>query len=123
MRVHPDDVCMQGFAWLGKIFFETSLVFGSSSSPGLYDRIAKVVLFIAKRQSQFPSHLVIQHLDDVCACSPEGSDMVDKFYQTYRQVCEELNIKLADASDPDKAFSPRTDGQVLGVNYDSTDMT
>ena len=123
IRVHPDDIWMQGFAWLGRIFFELALVFGAASSPGIYDRLAKVVLFIVMKQVNFPSHLVIQHLDDVCACSPEGSFAVDRFYEAYRLVCEDLGVKLADKADPDKSFAPRTEGQVLGVDYDSTTMT
>ena len=101
---------MQGFAWLGKIFFELALVFGSASSPGIYDRLAKVGLFIAIKQSRFPSHLVIQHLDDVCACSPSDSGKVDNFYDEYQKVCNELKIKLADKNDPDKSCAQRTDG-------------
>lgn len=123
VQVHPYDVWMQGFAWLGKIFFEKSLVFGGKSSPGIYDRVAKVVLYIATVLAVFPSHLIIQHLDDVCACAPEGCDMIDKFYETYHLTCQRLNIKLADPTDQDKAFSPRTKGQVLGVDYDSVNMT
>ena len=123
IRVHPEDVWMQGFAWLGKIFFELALVFGSCSSPGIYDRLAKLVLYIAISKAKIPSHLVIQHLDDVCACSPEGSEDVDRFYATYHQICDLLKIKLADKADPDKSFSPRTVGQVLGVDYDSMTMT
>ena len=119
MRVNADDVWMQGFAWLGKIFFEIALVFGCVSSPGLYDRVTKVVLFLAMAVADIPPHLVIQHLDDVCACVPEGSHLGERFYAAYKEVCEKLNIKLADESDADKAFSPKTEGQVLGVNYDS----
>ena len=114
---------MQGFAWLGKIFFEIGLVFGASSSPGIFDAVAKIVVRIAASRAGFPSYLYIQHLDDVCACSPEGSVQVDQFYDSYLDTCEKLNIKLADPGDPDKAFSPRMEGQVLGINYDSTDMT
>ena len=123
IRVHPDDIWMQGCAWLGKLFFELALVFGSTSSPGIYDRLAKLVLFIVMKQSEFPSWLVIQHLDDVCACSPHWSDKVEVFYMKYKQTCMLLNIKLAEESDPDKAFPPKTEGQVLGVDYDSTTMT
>ena len=114
---------MQGFSWLGKTFFELALVFGSSSSPGIFDRLAKIVLFIVTKRAKFPSHLVIQHLDDVCACSPEGMDHVDRFHDQYQKVCENLGVKLADKNDPDKSFSPRTEGQVLGIDYDSTTMT
>ena len=48
---------------------------------------------------------------------------MDKFDIAYRDVCKDLNVKLADSSDPDKSFTPRTEGQVLGVNYDSVEMT
>ena len=123
IRVNPDDVWMQGFAWLGKIFFELSLVFGSSSSPGIFDRLAKLVLYIVLQESGFPSHLVIQHLDDVCVCSPEGSEEVDRFHSIYQDICSFLGVKLASEDDPDKAFKPKTEGQVLGVDYDSTSMT
>ena len=123
IRVNEDDVWLQGFSWLGKVFFELALVFGASSSPGIFDRLAKVVLHIVVHLSQFPSHLAIQHLDDVCACAPENSDAIDKFHSKYSEVCELLGVKLADSSDPDKCFGPRTEGQVLGIDYDSTTMT
>ena len=115
IRVHPDDVWMQGFTWLGKVFFEVCLVFGTSSSAGIYDAVAKVVLYVAAALASFPLHLCIQHLDDVCACSPEGSNAVDSFYSSYLNTCKQLNIQLAKPTDPDKCFSPRTDGQVLGA--------
>ena len=114
---------MQGFAWLGKIFFELALVFGTSSSPGIFDRLAKLVLFIVTKLAEFPSRLVIQHLDDVCACGPEGCNKVNKFYTTYKETCGLLGITMASEDDPDKTFGPRTEGQVLGVDYDSTFMT
>lgn len=123
IRVHCSDIWMQGFEWLGMYFFELCLIFGGVSSPGIYDRVAKMVLHICRVLAEFPTYLVIQHLDDVCACSPANSDQVDRFYETYIRVCGDLGVKLADPSDPDKAFSPRTNGQVLGVEYDSTDMT
>ena len=97
---------MQGFAWLGRVFFELALLFGAPSSPGIYDRLAKLVLFIVVGLSDFPSRLVTQHLDDVCACSPASSDKVDSFYKTYRETCNILGIKLADDSNPDKSFKP-----------------
>ena len=87
IRIKKDDIWMQGFKWLGKTFFELCLVFGGVSSAGLYDRLAKLVLWIALVLAEFPEHLCAQHLDDVCSASPEGSNGVYKFYQTYRAVC------------------------------------
>ena len=46
VRVRPDDVRLQLFKWLGKYFAELSSVFGGVSSAGIYDRLAKIVLFV-----------------------------------------------------------------------------
>ena len=119
IRIKSHEVWMQGFEWLGRIFFELCLVFGCRSSPGIYDRLAKLVLWICLVLAGFPPHLALQHLDDVCAASPASCDLVDKFHNTYREVCKELGIELADTDDKDKAFAPRTCGQVLGINYDT----
>jgi hypothetical protein len=119
IRVKEEDVWMQGFKWLDKIFFELCLVFGGISSAGLFDRLAKVVLWIAFVHSNFPEHLCAQHLDDVCGASPAGTDLVDRFYTSYRDVCQRVGVELADPSDPDKAFPPRTNGIVLGICYDT----
>ena len=119
IRVKMEEIWMQGFQWLGKLFFELCLVFGGISSPGLYDRLAKVILWIALELAGFPHHLCIQHLDDVCAASPENSEAVDIFYNTYRDVCKQVGVELADPNDPDKAFPPTTQGIVLGICYDT----
>lgn len=120
--VCKEDVELQGFAWLGKIFFELSLVFGCVSSVGIYDRAAKVVLYLAQARAEVPAYLGIQHLDDVCYCAPEKSDEAERMYRAYLSVCKELNVKLAPEGQKDKMFGPSTDGQVLGINYDSVEM-
>ena len=117
LRARQDQVWMQGFRWLGRVFFELCHVFGGKSSPGLYDRLAKVVLWIVLVKSYFPEHLCIQHLDDVCGASPDGWDKVDRFYNTYQDVCNKLGVELADPSDADKMFSPRTNGHRGGAEW------
>ena len=47
IRVRAEDRILQWFSWLGKFFVELCLVFGTASSPGLYDRLAKLVLNLA----------------------------------------------------------------------------
>ena len=118
LRVRKKEIWMQGFNWLGRIFFELCLVFGGKSSAGLYDQLAKLVLWIALVLAQFPEHLCVQHLDDVCAASPAGTKSVDIFYESYRDVCSKVGVELADPSDHDKAFPPTTNGIVLGICYD-----
>ena len=71
----------------------------------------------------FPSYLCIQHQDDVCGASPDGCDSIVRFYKTYIKICEDLGIDLADPIDPGKTFAPCTNGQVLGINYDTEEGT
>jgi hypothetical protein len=66
---------------------------------------------------------VCQHLDDVCAAAPAGSEALHRFEQTYRDVAAQVGVKLAPTDDPDKAFSPCTSGTVLGVTYDTMKWT
>ena len=120
--VNKRDVELQGFAWLGRVFFELALVFGCVSSVGIYDRAAKVVLYLALERAAVPAHLAIQHLDDVCYGAPAKSEGADRFFKAYLEVAKEVNVKLADVTQKDKMFEPRTEGQVLGIEYDSLEM-
>ena len=72
IHVHPEDQDLQWFEWLGRFFVELCLVFGAASSPGIYDRLAKVVLDLAVKLSGFPRNMVCQYLDDVCAAMRVG---------------------------------------------------
>ena len=102
---------------------ELCLVFGTASSPGLYDRLAKLVLDLALVISKFPRDMVCQYLDDVCAAAPQGLAALGRFREAYRQVAEQVGVKLASEEDLDKAFAPTTVGTVLGVRYDTVAWT
>ena len=121
--VRAADRVLQWFSWLGMFFVELCLVFGTASSPGLYDRFAKVVLDLALAVSKFPRDMVCQYLDDVCAAAPAGSAALEQFRVAYQQVAAHLGVKLASEDDPDKAFAPTTVGTVLGVRYDTVAWT
>ena len=123
IRVRAADRVLQWFSWLGMFFVELCLVFGTASSPGLYDRLAKVVLDLALAVSKFPRDMVCQYLDDVCAAAPAGSGALERFRLAYRQVADQLGVRLAPEDDPDKAFAPSTVGTVLGVRYDTVAWT
>ena len=119
LAVHPDDLNLQWFSWLGRAFCELCLVFGGVSSAGLYDRLAKIVLAVVMDRSGMDKSLVIQHLDDVCAAGPADSDLLYKFDAEFFYVAKQLGIKLAPRDDPKKSFGPSTAGVVLGVYYDT----
>jgi hypothetical protein len=121
--VSSADIKLQYFSWLGKDFVELCLVFGTSSSVGLYDRLAKLVLDMVLRVSRFPADWVCQHLDDVCAAAPADSDQLDKFYKAYRQVALQVGVRLAPEEDKEKAFAPCHEGTVLGVTYNTLEWT
>ena len=121
--VREEDLKLQFVKFLGKYFCELALIFGSVSSPGIYDDLAKVVLGLALLMSGYPPELVSQHLDDVVAVGPEWNRGIWNFDSAYHEVCEYVGVSLADRSDKDKSFSPTTKGQVLGVDYDTENFS
>jgi len=123
ITVRPADRDLQWFQWLDRYFVELCLVFGAASSPGIYDRAAKVVLDIVLALSKFPSNMVCQYLDDVCAAAPAGSGALALFRNTYKEVATRVGVQLAPEDDPDKAFPPCTHGTILGVTYDTVTWT
>jgi hypothetical protein len=123
IAVCADDVCLQWFHWLGMDFVELMLVFGCRSSAGLFDRLAKTVLDLVLRSAGLKAESFIQYLDDICGACPAGSRALTLFESTFRTIAEDIGVKLAPTSDPDKAFSPCTRGVVLGVIYDTVEWT
>ena len=94
-------------------------MFGTVSSPGIYDRLAKLVLWIVCKLAEMPRRCVIQHLDDVCSASPADSDRAQVFFNTYQQVCEVLGVELAPLDDPDKAFRPSVSAMTQMILFGS----
>ena len=100
-------------------FYELCMVFGASSSAGLFDRLAKVILHIVLAKSGMPRRSVIQHLDDVCSASPRGSSRAKEFYDSFKSICRDLGVQLAPEGDKDKEFGLSNKGLVLGIAYDT----
>jgi len=123
IHVAPKDIVLQYFTWLGMDFVELMLVFGARSSAGIYDRLAKLVLWLVVAYARFPPDMIAQYLDDVCGASAAGSNSLHRFESAYRAVAATIGVQLAPTDDPDKAFSPCTAGVVLGVHYDSVTWT
>jgi len=123
LHVRRQDLDLQWFSWLGRYFQELCLIFGSASSPGLYDRMAKTALDLILRKAKFPKDYVCQHLDDTAAACPADSDALVAFDEVYTEVAEYLGIKLAPRDDPEKAFKPSKSGIVFGISYDTVNWT
>jgi hypothetical protein len=118
------DLRLQGFSWLGKYFVETRQVFGAKTSVCNYDIVGETLKLIALIESEIPATFVLRQVDDVPVVAPEKSGLCENFSATYKKVCGELNVKLApDCPIMDKAFTCQKRGKVLGVKFDSTDLT
>ena len=123
VAVRQEDLPLQWFMWLGMAFCELCLIFGSKSSVGIYDRLAKVVLFIACKVARMDRTMTCQHLDDCAAAAPAGAPVLQRFDLAFASVAQELGIKLAPRDDPEKSFGPSTSGIVFGVSYDTISWT
>jgi hypothetical protein len=123
IAVRDQDTDLQWFVWLGKAFKELCLIFGSASSAGIFDAVAKIILFIVLKRANFNKDWVIQHLDDICGAAPENSDMLETFDNMFVTVANELGVKLAPREDLVKSFGPSTHGIVLGIEYDTVSWT
>ena len=121
--VSAADNDLQWFEWGGRAFKELCLVFGGVSSAGIFDRLAKIVLFIVIRQAGISADLVCQHLDDCCAAAPLGSSILETYDNTFASVALELGVKLAPRDDPEKSFGPSQTGIILGVHYNTVTWT
>jgi hypothetical protein len=119
-----DDIRLQGFMWCGKFFAETRLVFGASNSVCNYDIIGDTLKVLALAESEIPAELVLRQIDDVPVVSPENSNWCEDFSAKYKQLCEFANVELAENCPlNEKAFENQKRGKVLGILFDSTDLT
>ena len=121
IAVSNQDLGLQVIEFGGKYFVETKLVFGSRSSPGIYDEASDIVLDIVLHISGQPRNLVEKHLDDVLgAGSSDPEDPVQKCFQTYLDVAKEVGIRLPPVDqDKDKLQAPSTIVTALGMEYDT----
>ena len=123
LPVRPDDLCLQVLQWGGRYFVELMLTFGASSSPYLYSQVAEFVKVLAAKQAATPPYLLLRCLDDLMNFGPTTNDIAHNFWSTYRSLCEEVGVSLADTSDAKKSFSPVESGELLGMEYNLTSGT
>jgi len=120
-----ENFCLQGFSWLGKYFVELRQIFGATTAVANYDVLGNTILALALTDCDIPSHLVHRQLDDVPVVAPfSKKHWCDEFVEKYRSLCSSLNIQLAEECPQfDKAFSASHYGKVLGVWFNTMDLT
>ena len=113
-----EDRALQAYNFGGRYFIEKALTFGSTSSADRFDTLSDIVYEIALTRSAMWKDDSAKVLDDVVAFGSKDSGMVAQFHSNYRELCEQVDIKLAGEDDIDKAFPPSSSGLVLGIFYD-----
>jgi hypothetical protein len=120
----PEDVLLQGFSWLGCLFFETQQPFGSKAAVAGFDRLGKTILDIARLKTGFPAHLVHRTIDDLPFVTPEHSVIGEEFSRIYQNICTDSGISIVTSCPKnEKAFENSKQGTVLGIRFDSTDLS
>jgi hypothetical protein len=117
------DTDLQWFEWGGRYFKELCLIFGASSSAGIFDATAKVYVDLVCKITGFPKNQICQHLDDICAAGAEGDTALHRLDAQFQETAAAIGIKLASREDPDKSFGPCKRGVVFGVEYDTDNWT
>ena len=75
---------MQVIKWGDRYFIELKLMFGTRSSPGIFDELAKVFLWCCMEISEMSKKAVEQHIDDVLGVGfPNRDSAVWRFHLTY----------------------------------------
>jgi hypothetical protein len=116
-----DKLRLQGFKVENRYFIELRMIFGARTALAHYDILGNTEEKLAVADSGIPRHFVCRAVDDQPVATPGNSTWGQKFVTSYKKICRELNIELAD--DCDKAFSNTNRGKVLGVWFDSKDQT
>jgi hypothetical protein len=119
-----EDLRLQGFRWLNNYFIDMQQIFGSTPSVSNFDRVAETILDIVLEKTSVPAGNVHRTLDDVVCVAQPATGWCQEFSSTYRAVCGELNVPLAeDCPKRKKAFTNETCGTVLGVLFDSDTLS
>ena len=112
------DLRLQGFSWLGRFFVESQQAFGSKAAVAAFDRLGRVVADLALNMCALPRAFLHRTLDDLPVVTPSQSVEGPRFAAAYRNICDEVGIKLADNCPKlVKAFEDSTVGTVLGVRF------
>jgi len=120
----PEDYYLQGFMWMGKWFIETQQIFGGIPSVCNFDREGNTIQVWATLESKVPQDSVRRILDDTSHICRAGSKDGERFCEAMKKICGFINMPLA-ANCPkhEKAFELVTRGVVMGVGFDSSDLT
>ena len=104
-HVQRSDWGLQVIEWGGRFFIELCLMFGTRSSPGLYDELHKAFLSsVVKLTPDMLKNQVEQHLDDVLGVGLPWVDeqrSVDAFFRIYKEEALRVGFKIDQSGNTD----------------------
>ena len=106
-----------------KVFFDTTLVFGSKCLPANSDCVAETVVNIVCAEENLSQNIVHRQLDDVPVVSASGTGIASGLMpNTMKYAKNAIFLWQKICPDHEKAFEPSTYGIVLGVIFDLESM-
>ena len=113
--VHPSYWPFQGIHWDGKFYFYSRLVFGSRSSPKIFDNLSQAICWIA--QHCFNISNILHLLDDFLTLDhPQHSG--ERTMALLSLIFKSLGVPTA----PHKTVGPTCSVEYLGIVLDSERM-
>ena len=117
----PKSVIAESIAKMKEI---GSDFFGAETAVFNYDRLGNTVKTIAVLMCECTDRSVPRQLDDTVKIGQNTTDDCQAFTQQYKQLCADIGIKLADNCPKfEKAFENSQYGKILGILFDSEDLT
>jgi hypothetical protein len=118
------DLHLQGFKWEGRFFVELRQIFGARSAVQNFDVMANTVKTLAAAGLDIPARFIHRQLDDTPVIAPASKNWCNAFLDNYKSICEKINLELApDCQQHDKSFGPTKMGKILGIWFNTTDLT
>ncbi len=119
-----NELRYQGFNWLGRYFVELKQIFGSASSVQNFDVVSNTLKCLCASSCNLPSRWIHRQLDDTPFVCPPNIPWGREFAEKYKKLCSECSFKLApDCPNKEKAFSESTFGKVLGIEFDTINLS
>ena len=120
VKIQLQDINLQWIKIGGRYLVDSALTFGASSSPGIFDRVAELVLRLALHLANMPRRIAVRQLDDNVFIARPAE--VWRAYNTFIKLAKEIGVKVSPEEDG-KAFGPQDSGAILGFNFNIRNWT
>jgi hypothetical protein len=112
--IHPDDVPYLGFRdSTGNIYYETTLPFGMTSSPGIWDSFALMLEWKMANIEGFESFR--RYVDDFILASPADAPPGHNSVERFLALCKRLGLDIA----TDKIIANQTTATYMGFEFEA----